>query len=386
MDLRLPAAVLIIVILALSFASISLLNENSSLKGQLAQRNAELTSANSLLNSSHAENSRLNYQLEGVKYELARTNKSYYETLGALNQTQAELTSTQMRLYETENELNESRSELADTYSQLEDLLGEVYTLEDSINSSIQWFKDNSVLPYSTHLFMIKVDNYCVKDGKVNLACINYLMENDLGFEYISESPDRLYSLDEMLNKKKGGDCEDYALLLKAILSQIKEENSSLDVEAWSPMQDEEYIIYEKGDKYWYLEAYGLEIGDISETTPYVICYTTGMDENGLTGHCIVALSNEEITSAANVDNLNGAKAFEPQSGEFMGNVGKNRAFEVCEKGDAECETNVGSIHFIIANDDLYEFTGGQWKSYHLYYNSTQIMEKSLREELSGFS
>jgi hypothetical protein len=233
---------------------------------------------------------------------------------------------------------------------------------------------------------MSKVENSCVKAGKVNLGCINYLMEEDLEFEYISETPDRLYSLEDMLNKKNGGDCEDYALLLKAILSEIKNKNRSLEVEAWSPIADEEYIIYEKGDKYWYLEAYGVEIGDLSETTPYVICYTTGRDEFGLTGHCIVALSNSEITSISNVENLDGAKVFEPQSGLYMGNVGKNRAFELCKEGDTECEMQPRSIHFIIANDDLYQFVDGEWKSYHQYYDSAEILEERASESLSELS
>jgi len=376
----------IILILVLAFAALSLLNENSSLKTRLAERDSQLGLAQAGLNASLAENARINYELEGIKYEFARTNASYHEALDALNQTRKQLTYTEMRLYETEHELEGSRTELAETHSQLENLLEEVYSLEDSINSSIQWFRDNSVPPSSTHLFMLKVENSCVTGGKVNLGCINYLMEEDLEFKYISETPDRLYSLDDMLNLKSGGDCEDYSLLLKAIPSEIKEKNRSLEVEAWSPLEGEEYIIYEKGDKYWYLEAYGVELGDLSETAPYVICYNTGMDEIGLTGHCIVALSNEEINSVSEVENLNGAKAFEPQSGLYMGNVGKNRAFEVCEEGDFGCETELRSIYFIIANDDLYQFLGGEWKSYNLYYSSAETLEGRLSGALSGLS
>lgn len=382
MDLRWLLVIPAFAILTLVYAAFALHWENLSLERQLSDKNAELSAKVSELDSANAENARLNYELNGVKYELMRTNASYHETLDALMQTRSELQSAETRLAQTEEELENSRTQLNETRSEMEGLLDEVYELEDSINSSIQWFKDNSALPSSSHLFMAKVENSCVKGGKVNLGCIHYLMDEDLEFEYISESPDRLYSVYEMLEKKNGGDCEDFSLLLKAILSEIKGGGRSLDVEAWEYAPGQEYTIYEKGDTYWYIEGYGKELADLSESTPYVICFTTGVSGDALMGHCIVALSEKEVNSVSEVQNLEGAQAFEPQDGSYVGGIGEGKYLRVCEEGDSGCEYGPGNVHFIISNNDLYQFSGGQWKNYALYYDSVETLEERLEGAL----
>ena len=72
---------------------------------------------------------------------------------------------------------------------------------------------------------------------------------------------------------------------------------------------------------------------------------------------------------------LSGAETFEPQNGEYLGEVGIN--FQLCKDGDTECWSRIGNIPFVISDSDLYEFSNGIWKSYAFYQqNLSGLMQR----------
>lgn len=353
------------------------------------------------LHSAEREISLLSQTLQERNAELSATRASLQSTLEELESTNADLEETERELEDTQSELSTALRSVAETRTEILELENDILDMEDSIESSIQWFKDNSDLPApssftgSTRLmfsdFLDAVEYYCViEDGYdlyVSLGCISEVMEDELSFNYISEFPDKLYSIEDMVYKN-GGDCEDYSLFLKATLNYLEEKYAYdyLIVEAWEHEPGSRYILYEtpggEYDYYYYPDATAVELGYLDELYPYIICYTTTYDSFTYEGHCIVALSYSEIGDISELDYLDWADAFEPQSGRYMGVIGED--FHICEDGEDDCHKTVGSITIVIGDDDLYNFNDGEWESYETYSELAYIIKTQLDNLLAA--
>ncbi len=355
--------------------------ESEKLRGIVEQQQERLSAVSAMLAKANESIRYLNNSLEQAEAGLYLANEQ-------LNLTTIELDETRQRLEERESELALVREELNTTKTLLNItrsdyalLAAEVAALEDSINESIQWFRENSFLPGSADWFTYRVQNRCVKNKKVNLACVAYLMGQKLGFMYISEEGDRLFSIDEIISRR-GGDCEDFSLLSKAMLNTLKAMNEDAVVEAWSS-GDGRYVVYEEREgttaTEWYVDGEGVSLGELERIVPYVICFAVDYRS----GHCIVALSEKNITSVGELGALEGAALFEPQNGMYMGKVGSE--LMLCGSSIQNCERVPGRISFVISDDDLYQFSGGEWKSYDTYMQKAggmkQVLEEAFRVE-----
>ena len=363
--------------LALFLLAVYLIYYSLSLGNELASTLAGLSAAESKINETQIENFNL-------KEEIQKLTAQLNEKTVNLSKLGAKLDATEKLLYKKESELNSTKKKLSDVSLNLEEtkkefsqLSEEVIGVEKTLNESIQWFKDNAELPavgtmgnelkdlwYEGFLSNVKTD--CINnDGqnKLNLACVSFTMEKTLSFKYISEDPDRLFSLKEIINKD-GGDCEDYSLFLKALINTLKKEktNGWTSIEAWK--SDPGYN-YQISGKWYYKDVSGVQLEYLGNANPYVICYP--MTE--LQGHCIVALSDKKVTGVEDIGNLEGAYAFEPQNGAYMGKIGTD--FHLCTKGERECENKGGSIIVVIGDKDLYQFKNRRWTSYEFYKNVT---------------
>ncbi|MCX6768219.1 MAG: hypothetical protein NTY83_00005 [Candidatus Micrarchaeota archaeon] len=343
-------------------------NELSFTKTNLEERNAQLDAANSEILS-----------LNGT---LIRTEAELSDTREELRNTGVELNITRMDLNETSEELEDTRGELRETQGSLEEameefvqLRDEVVGIEESVNSSIQWFRDNAELPRTLNHFFWESDAGCTGGGTLRLACLPFLMEKKIGFTYKSEYPDQLLSIDEMVDKP-GGDCEDYSLFLKAYINRLKNTGTDRELEAWG-QGGERYVIFEEDDgTRWYVWGSGHPLGSLQDLNPYAICFTTKYEAETFEGHCIVALSASKINSVEDMQNLDGAETFEPQNGQYTGRVGEQ--YRVCQEGDTLCDRVPGSIIFVIADEDLYQFIGGEWVSYELYGEKASELEQKI--------
>lgn len=339
----------------------------SATKSSLEKRTVELWEAN-------AEIGRLNGTLIRTRAELALTKNELENTSSELGKAREELNQTRKELDLTRAELGRTASILNETMEEFIRLREEIQEIEASVNSSIQWFKDNSVLPRTMNRFLWDVNTGCVHNNVLSLACTAFRMEREMGFMYKSEYPDKLYSLQEMADNN-GGDCEDFALFLKALLNRFRDAGEDFRLEGWTKSGNR-YVIYKEGNTNWYVEGDPHRLGSLRELNPYVVCFVTHYTGSEFEGHCIVALSEEVISSAEDLWKLNGSVTFEPQNGEYTGKIGER--LQVCMEGDYYCETSLWHIIFVISDDDLYQFTEGEWKSYKLYGNKASELGERI--------
>lgn len=356
-------------------AAVVLFNVNQGLDAQLASTRSELGQRTVDLQLANRNVERLGGELQVAKVNLLITQEELGETKDTLNLTEHELERTTAALGRTQGELEATRSELESTVAEFEQLGAEVGELSESINSSIQWFKGNAEFPVSMNHIYGEVRSGCESGGVLNLGCAIFVMEREIPFRYKDETPDRLYSLLEM-RRNEGGDCEDYSLLLKALINSFRQTGRDIEAEAWKS-GDGRYVIYGDGSTIWYVNGEGKPLGNIQDFTPYVICFVTGFQGSQFEGHCLVAVGNE-VGGVDDLGALGGADTFEPQTGEYLGRIGSQ--YHLCENGDEFCGTGVGDIILIIANGDLYQFSEGEWRSYESYGKTAEELQREIRE------
>ncbi|MFA6328756.1 MAG: hypothetical protein WCY41_04890 [Candidatus Micrarchaeia archaeon] len=328
-------------------------------------------------------------KLSQAQSQYAALNSKYLSTQQELSAASEQLKAEQARLADasaqlsiTESELNESRASLAGQQQKVDALRGELSTLETTINDSIAWFRSNAYMPenytWTTDIFMSRMMSDCTYGGALNLACISHLMENTAFSIHYREdiaagSEDHLQSVKETIGLG-WGDCEDYALIFKAILNSARKENASLDVVAWQPAESGEFRVYptdpsDDGRAVWvYANAKAAPMGSPSHA--YVVCYS--VDE--ASGHCTVALSDADVQSSSQVPLLDGAYVFEPQSGRYMGKLGES--LSICTHSG--CKQQGGKVWLVISDADLYMYGENGWRGYADYLSRVEGARSSL--------
>lgn len=355
--------------LALIFlvSSIIFFFEIESLKTHSKNLQSQLHLTNSNLSSQIQISQKLNENLSYANLEIKNLSSK-------LNQTYLELNHTRNQLSQTQNQLSSVEFDLGQTRRNLTVIRNELFQVQQEINSSIDWFKQNSYLPQSLVRFEQSTSDDCLDSGYLNLACVSFKMLRVLNFKYKTESPDHLFSLDQMV-QREGGDCEDFSLFLKAYLNTLKT-HSDYVLGGWKNQAGERFTVYESGSTTYYYSGVGVELGRISSLFPVVVCYLTSIENGQYQGHCIVALSNEEIKSSSDLSKLNNAVLFEPQNGMYMGKVGLDTY--LCSDGNYNCDKYLNTISFVITDDDLYRFENGKWTNFHDVLNSTKALESTI--------
>lgn len=353
MKIQLFAIFLLLILTAyLAFTDYNLSSDLSAAKKDIAEKKAEAISLSGQIVQKDLDISKLSSDLDS---------------------TEKKLSDSESKLNSANSKINDLNSVLDQTEKDFNKLDTQLQEVQDSIDSSVQWFKTNSKLPppievgvkeYEYRKFLEEIDGSCIKNGKINLGCISYSMKNTLKFDYKTENQDKLSTLVESI-KKDGGDCEDFSLLFKAILSKYRLNGETLELEAWHKEDGSKYMIYKNPDYYYYYQnSAGISIGSNSNNA-YIICYVTKNDFPILEGHCTIAISPVKITKNEEVVNLKDAKMFEPQDGAYKGIAGQD--LEICNNGEIGCEQEVGKIVFVLTDSDIYRFSDGNWTSYGYY-------------------
>ncbi|MBN1169861.1 hypothetical protein JXA56_02460 [Candidatus Micrarchaeota archaeon] len=267
---------------------------------------------------------------------------------------------------ESEENLEKTRKILVEAGDEIREIKEEVRQMGENINQSIQWFTENSRLPdiYKADRYASKVAKSCEKNNVLNLACVSFLMEKELGITYKTETEDRLYSLAEII-ERKGGDCEDYSLFFKATVSNFEK------FEAWDAGGGR-YDIYRDNNEVWYYDnAHGISI---EAENAYPVCYYFGSSGGVLLGHCVVMFTDKTISSSRDIstEELRGSNLVEPQSGRYVGEIGGQ--FKICSEGVCD---DPYTIAFIITENDLYHFDQ-RWNYYHEQRERTEKILESL--------
>ena len=373
MDFSKVATGLLVLLLMMStFGVLYLSGQVGKLEQSMVALNASTTQQLSQAQSS--------YSALRTKYDKSQLDLS--TTQANLASEQSQLALTQSKLIQTEQALNESMQSLEGQQQKTEALKSELSTLEATINSSIAWFRDNAYMPgnysWTSDIFMTRIMSDCVDKGSLNLACVSHLMENTAFSIHYREdiaagSEDHLQSVKETI-RLGWGDCEDYSLIFKAILNSARKLNASLNIVAWQPAESGEFRVYPKetpgetGAFWVYSNAKGANMGSPSHA--YVICYTV----DSSSGHCTVALSDVDVQESSQVPSLEGAYAFEPQSGRYLGKLGQS--LSICTQSG--CKQQGGKIWLVIADSDLYMYGDNGWQGYADYLSRVDETRASL--------
>ncbi|MBU0527665.1 hypothetical protein KKE92_04235 [Candidatus Micrarchaeota archaeon] len=359
----------IIALIIVSTILVVLFFENNSLKADIADNQEqydaheqalkqEITLLKSNINQKDAELGSLRLNLTEREIEITSLSKDLAETEQKLNDTEAELKSKQTTLEEYTEEFNELSSDIEE--------------IENSLTDSLQWLSENSKMSFQTEYFISYSSRKCVEDGELNLACIPLFMDMHIGFTYVDEPNDKLNSIDEMI-EKGGGDCEDYSIFLKALLNDY-EENPELI--AWEAEPGSTFIVHTTSSKEWYYDdSTSVNLGELEKYHPVVFCYVTSYTIVRLEGHCIVALPEEEIATKEDIKFLEGAKTFEPQTGEYTGRIGTD--FNLCYDNQS-CGFYPGDSIIVISDSDLFQFIDGQWKSLGDYQGKADELKDKI--------
>lgn len=364
-------ALLILITLGLGFMLVLAQGENSRMQSELNETTLLLQDTRGELNDTKSD---LAEKMRIIEIQ----NENNTMLAADLQDRNNEIAELGGQLNETEAELEEARGTLEGAEEEIAEIREETLAMAENINQSIQWFRDNSELPSTLKVdrFVSKTKKGCIENDVMNLACVSHLMEQELGMSYKSDPGDRLYSIDEIIGRK-GGDCEDYSLFFKAFLNRFR--GQGLGLEAWESGigKYDVYFDEEEGIQWYYDNAQGREVGNLEDGKPYVACYWTSISPEILEGHCIIMLTERNITSPADISdgNLADAVFIEPQDGKYMGRMGGE--FSACVEGDEACGNKTHRIVFVITDSDLFQFSEGRWDYYGGYGERTeQIFQK----------
>lgn len=285
--------------------------------------------------------------------------------------------SREQELADLRNQSSRQQAQLEEQRRALANLTGEFDTLQNSLNASMAWFQDNADLPgeriwNAKNLADRAVDD-CVDGNVLNLACINYVLERTATITYRtdvdnqSRLTDHLQSVEETF-RLGGGDCEDYSLLLKAILNSLRE-RGNYSLLAWTPGGAGRFRVYPKAslgedvEKYWYYaNAQGRPMGSLDGRAVWVVCFPLPSGD----GHCTVAVGGEAPGEDAR-PRLDGAQVFEPQNGAYLGEIGAQ--FAVCRpEVQSDCWSRPYAIILVVGDRDLYKAENGHWIGYQNLY------------------
>ena len=259
---------------------------------------------------------------------------------------------------------------------------------EEKIQTSMNWFKENSILNNSNIIQKnIEQNTYdkCVIENQytcnINLGCFVMTEKNELNYylDNISElgQEDKLYSIQEFL-EKKGGDCEDFSLFYKAqfnsMLNRCKDKSIvfttySKKFESW---KKEDFSL--DTDEKWYLP--NIYIHNFENITNSYVVFGDMYDlnSNTINGHCMIALTNKSINNINDLYILKGSFLIEPQTGEYEGIINGNSDIFLIENGE-DIESYYSSIWAVISNEDYYLYDYEKELKWYSY--------GSIKEEIS---
>lgn len=378
------AAILAIILLVVSvFLGAFGLWQSFRLDEKTSEYSASLANLNSSLSLANSRIAELQAQVASGRSALSSANSKIASQEGEISRLGAELSSKNSEISRLSSELNASKelaqstgAKLEDEQARLANLSGRFSLLRQEVNSSMSWFRENSAIPpnysWESDIIPARIISSCSDGSQINLPCVSYIFQNTaIGIAYKNDidngSSDHLQSITETI-RRRGGDCEDFALFFKAALNSVRSDGkrnltsvkiggggSNFIVYPIKPAPDERYS--------YYPDSSTKTIGELNSSSLYVVCYARSSGA----GHCAVAVSPQNITSSSDIPLLDGAEVFEPQDGRYLGKIGEE--FSVCSSSRESCLARSGAIVIAISDSDLYSFIDGQWAGFSDFYS-----------------
>ncbi len=344
--------------------------QNQGLAGQLAALNQTYAQASAQWERQQAS---LEGRIDALSVQAADQQVSLSALQYRLNNTQASLDNQTRARKRAEEQLNASKGELASQKQSLQNLTAQFRQLQADLTDSMGWFRENAVLPQTNagaKNLGERVMEDCVDNHALNLACVNYVLERTATITYRTDPPNSMTGTADHLQSVEqtfaagSGDCEDYSLLLKAIINTARGRDRNLTLTAWGAGSGR-FQVYPKAsltdvEKYWYYDgAQAVDMGPLGDKPVWVVCFPYLSQ-----GHCTVAVGGRITDSGVS---LAGAQVFEPQDGQYMGTVGQE--FSVCApERQSNCWSMQRNIILMVTDWDLYKVQGAGWTSYGQLY------------------
>ncbi len=307
---------------------------------------------------------------------------------------------------ETER-LETEKEQLSENYDSLRveayNILAETEMFEGRITDSLNWFNTNSnidnVLTYSR--VQIGLRKYCIhienNECQIKLSCIPFINEEKNSIKYLNDSElgkeDFMQDLNSIY-ENKGGDCEDLSLLtnaeinyLKTECNQQKEDYQHITFIGYEPAKGQKHFI-ENREEYFIKDSrdYKFELKH-----NYIICgnlplkpwETKAIPKESweISGHCLLAFSDIALEEGIK-KSINSALLIEPQSGEVMFDMRRDKVIQIPENEYIE-----GSFIYLVFNEknmylfDLFE-QEYKWVNYEELLTKLVNSKNSLKKVL----
>lgn len=257
------------------------------------------------------------------------------------------------------NNYTELKSKYTNLLNYSAAMKSELDNFENTLMAKWQWVKDNAVLGADeVHKVEDPLDEYCGPD--IKLACIPVVLSMKERYGYAEDYGDEIKPIKQFI-ADKGGDCEDWALFMKAY---INSEPGNKMIRAYENGGGADYTIFEDGSTiYYYSDAREVKIGRRGDLEVFVICY-----DAGYVGHCIIAFANRTSSHDTSIlERIDNAIAVEPQNGKVFGRV--HNSHDATGKLYLNLTSGEGRpIQIIVSDDDLFLYNNDKWNSYSTQY------------------
>lgn len=366
---------------------------------QLYSMNTKITELNNqqqiLSNQLNSANSQITKQAQTI----GSLEKSYNEALENIK-TKKE------NIENIENELDTTKESLEQTETKITDIKTELDSFETQVYESLNWFKQNTDIKELSEYEDIRkyIRSRCIQEYEnscnLKLACLSHINNKIHGFKYkideeTSSSKDKLQNLTQFAISK-GGDCEDYSLLVAAEINYAKDYciSEGLDefsVESVKHTGDNDiWYAIDNFNKWGYTGSVSYDIST-DYRFHYIVCgnYPTEADPNldtkgEVSGHCAIAFVKQKLTTTQNISNIfSDMIIFEPQSG-FLTFNNKIKPISMHIPADGLKEMPFRYyIWAIIAPDDYYIYKQYnnpylEWKGYNDFIPEIEYLKKQI--------
>lgn len=334
----------------------------------------------------------MNNSFEELKKDYSSLSLSYDSKISSLNQVifslnknNSDLNSALRELTDKFNSLSSKAANLEQSYSVLKEevntTISKIDSYEKEIQSSLDWFSNNSTLEGSEKV-LLNLKSNCkketTKECSINLGCFHLVNKEFLNFVYkndfdTSKTEDKLQSIEEFIISK-GGDCEDFSLFFKAEYNSLVSYCRGKPVLfAWK--EDKGNKFWANFDNTWYLPDASKVYLDKNNIFPSVVCGAISDPQTGkVNGHCVLAFVSKRIISSDDISVLNSSELVEPQTGEYLGFIGiDSGVFLISDNSTTE-----SYIDTLITDEDFYIFRNNEWASYKKFGTDLNIQKENL--------
>ncbi|MBN2052433.1 hypothetical protein JW756_02935 [Candidatus Woesearchaeota archaeon] len=283
-----------------------------------------------------------------------------------LNQDNSNLTSQNQKLAADTQMQNEQINR------NIDDIMDRLTDFETTIKASMDWFKNNNNIAnfdeYKEMQQELKEKCLVMNDScYIDLECI-YEVNKHHFFTYqtdkeTAQKDDFLRNLSSIY-RKKGGDCEDFALVFTAEYNFLRDEcvKQGFEKEKIIPFTEDNPI-------------------GMSYMQPVCGIFNPENNPFSYSGHCVVALTENPIIYARSIPRImRDAVLVEPQIGEYVLDMNDTDLITIFK--DNELPDSLYRLYTVITPDDLkiyYEYsTQIRWEGYSEFLEESNSLKKLI--------